>query len=89
MTSESTYATGDTGENESGKTLQSPGDRVKVKVAGAPLPSTIRVSKLERPTEVAWRGGVRGIFWAEHRFVLEPVGQPSDFNQQDRRRIHR
>lgn len=50
------------------------GDRVKVKVAGAPLPSTIRVSKLERPTEVAWRGGVRGIFWAEHRFVLEPVG---------------
>ena len=50
------------------------GDRVKVKVGGAPLPTTIRMSKLVRPTEVAWRGGVRGVFWAEHRFVLEPVG---------------
>lgn len=50
------------------------GDRIKVKVAGAPLPTTIRMSTLVRPTEVAWRGGVRGLFWAEHRFVLEPVG---------------
>jgi hypothetical protein len=50
------------------------GDRIKVRIAGGPLPSTIRVSRLERPTEVAWRGGVRGLLWAEHRFVLEPVG---------------
>jgi hypothetical protein len=50
------------------------GDRVKVKIAGGPLPSTIRISKLVRPNEVAWRGGVRGLLWAEHRFVLEAVG---------------
>ncbi len=50
------------------------GDRIKVKVAGGPLPTTIRMSKVERPTEVAWRGGVRGLLWAEHRFVLEAVG---------------
>lgn len=49
------------------------GDRVKVKIAGGPLPSTLRISKLVRPTEVAWRGGVRGLLWAEHRFVLEAV----------------
>lgn len=51
------------------------GDRIKVKVAGGPLPTTIRVSKLVRPTELVWRGGVRGLLWAEHRFVLEPVGE--------------
>lgn len=51
------------------------GDRIKVKVAGGPLPTTIRVSKLERPNVLAWRGGVRGLLWAEHRFVLEPVGE--------------
>jgi len=50
------------------------GDRIKVKVAGGPLPTTLRMSKLVRPTELAWRGGVRGLLWAEHRFVLEPVG---------------
>jgi hypothetical protein len=50
------------------------GDRVKVKISGAPLPTTIRMSKLERPHELAWRGGVRGLLWAEHRFVLEPAG---------------
>lgn len=50
------------------------GDRIKVKVAGGPLPTTIRVSKVERPNELVWRGGARGLLWAEHRFVLEPVG---------------
>ena len=50
------------------------GDRIKVKVAGGPLPTTIRVSELARPNELVWRGGVRGLLWAEHRFVLEPVG---------------
>src|SRR4051794_29590407 len=39
------------------------GDRIKVKVAGAPVASTLRVSKLERPNEIAWRGGVRGLMW--------------------------
>ena len=51
-----------------------PGDRVRVKISGAPLASTLKVSKLERPNELAWRGGVRGLLWAEHRFVFEPIG---------------
>lgn len=50
------------------------GDRFRVKVGGAPFASTLRISSLERPREIAWRGGVRGILWAEHRFVLEPDG---------------
>jgi hypothetical protein len=50
------------------------GDRVKVKVNGAPIASTLRVSRLERPHELAWRGGVRGLLWAEHRFVVEATG---------------
>jgi hypothetical protein len=50
------------------------GDRFRVKIAGAPFASTLRVSKLERPRELAWRGGIRGVLWAEHRFVLEPDG---------------
>jgi hypothetical protein len=50
------------------------GDRFRVKIGGAPLASTLRVSKLDRPRELAWRGGVRGVLWAEHRFVFEPDG---------------
>jgi hypothetical protein len=50
------------------------GDRFRVKISGAPLASTLRVSKLDRPRELAWRGGIRGVLWAEHRFVLEPDG---------------
>ena len=41
------------------------------------------MSKLVRPTELAWRGGVRGLFWAEHRFVLEPVGRPANARSLD------
>ncbi len=44
-----------------------------MKVGGAPIASTLRVSRIERPHELAWRGGVRGLLWAEHRFVLEAV----------------
>jgi hypothetical protein len=50
------------------------GDRFRVKVGGAPFASTLRLSVLERPREIAWRGGLRGLLWAEHRFVLEPDG---------------
>lgn len=50
------------------------GDRVRVKVGGAPVASTLKVSIVERPREIAWRGGIRGLLWAEHRFVLEPDG---------------
>lgn len=50
------------------------GDRVRVKVGSAPFASTLRISILDRPRELAWRGGVRGLLWAEHRFVLDPDG---------------
>ena len=50
------------------------GDRFRVKVGGARFASTLELSALERPCEIAWRGGVRGVLWAEHRFVLEPDG---------------
>jgi hypothetical protein len=50
------------------------GDRFRVRVGGAPVASTLRVSVLERPRELAWRGGVRGLLRAEHRFVFEPDG---------------
>jgi hypothetical protein len=50
------------------------GDRFQVKIGGAPFASTLRLSVLERPREIAWRGGLRGLLWAEHRFVLEPDG---------------
>ena len=50
------------------------GDRFRVRVGGAPVASTLRVSVLERPRELAWRGGVRGLLRAEHRFVFEAVG---------------
>jgi hypothetical protein len=50
------------------------GDRFRVKISGAPMASTLKVSKLDRPRELAWRGGVRGLLWAEHRFVFEPLG---------------
>jgi hypothetical protein len=50
------------------------GDRIRVKISGAPIPSTLKVSILDRPRELAWRGGVRGVLWAEHRFVFEPDG---------------
>lgn len=50
------------------------GDRFRVKIGGAPFASTLTVSRLERARELAWRGGVRGVLWADHRFVLEPEG---------------
>lgn len=50
------------------------GDRFRVKVGGAPFASTLKITELQRPREIAWRGGIRGVLWAEHRFVLEPEG---------------
>lgn len=49
------------------------GDRVRVKVGGAPTASTLKITVLERPREIAWRGGIRGLLWADHRFVLEAI----------------
>ncbi len=50
------------------------GDRFRVKVGGAPFASTLKLRTLERPREITWTGGLRGVLWAEHRFVLEPDG---------------
>jgi len=50
------------------------GDKFRVRVGGAPIAAMLRVSRLDRPREIAWKGGVPGIFWAEHRFVFEAEG---------------
>lgn len=50
------------------------GDRFRVRVGGAPFASTLKISRMDRPREIAWRGGIRGVLWAEHRFVLEADG---------------
>jgi hypothetical protein len=50
------------------------GRRIRVRIAGAPAPATIEVSELRRPSEIAWSGGVRGILWANHRFLFEADG---------------
>lgn len=50
------------------------GDRVKVRINGAVLAS-LKVSASERPRELTWTGGLRGVFAAEHRFLFEPEGE--------------
>jgi hypothetical protein len=51
-----------------------PGDRLRVRIAHAPVASPIVVSVVDRPREIAWRGGPRGVLAAEHRFLFEPNG---------------
>lgn len=46
-----------------------------MKVGGSPFPSVLTVIALERPREIAWRGGLGRLLWAEHRFVFEPEGE--------------
>jgi uncharacterized protein YndB with AHSA1/START domain len=48
------------------------GDRVRMRVAG--MPATIHVAVVRRPVEITWCGGVKGILWAEHRFLFEKDG---------------
>jgi hypothetical protein len=48
------------------------GDAIKVRIAGMPFPARLVVRVARRPEEIAWRGGVRGLLWAEHRFLFEP-----------------
>jgi len=50
------------------------GDAPKVRIAGAPVGTPIRVSVVDRPREIAWCGGVKRLLWAEHRFLFEPDG---------------
>jgi hypothetical protein len=51
------------------------GDAPKVRIDGALIGTPIRVSVIDRPREIAWCGGVKGLLWATHRFLFEPDGQ--------------
>lgn len=51
------------------------GARILVKIAYGPLPSPIMVSVVERPREIAWRGGLPGLVAADHRFLFESDGK--------------
>jgi hypothetical protein len=50
------------------------GRRFRVRIAGSLVATKLEVSALHRPMEIAWRGGMRGLLWAEHCFVFEPEG---------------
>ena len=51
------------------------GDKPKLRIGGAPVATPIHVSIVDRPSEITWCGGVRGVLWAEHRFLFEPDGR--------------
>jgi hypothetical protein len=48
------------------------GDRLRVRIAGLPLASTIVVRVVRRPAEIMWSGGLSGAFYAEHHFHFDP-----------------
>jgi hypothetical protein len=56
------------------------GDSIRVRIAGMPMAAKLSVSVTKRPDgkegtssgEITWTGGVRGLLWAEHRFLFEP-----------------
>jgi len=50
------------------------GRKVRVRIGGLPTATTIEVSEARRPAEIAWRGGVPGVLFAEHRFLFEAEG---------------
>jgi hypothetical protein len=51
------------------------GRKIRVRIGGLPGRTTIEVSEARRPVEIAWRGGVRGVLFADHRFLFDPDGQ--------------
>lgn len=51
------------------------GDRVRMRIAGAPVAAVIEVTVVDRPREITWRGGVGRLLHAEHRFLFESDGQ--------------
>ncbi len=53
-------------------TIMRVGDRVRVRIEGMPVASTIRVTVVDRARELTWCGGARGVLFAEHRFLFEP-----------------
>jgi hypothetical protein len=48
--------------------------KLRVRLLGMPLPVSIQVSIVRRPQEIAWRGGVPGLFLGDHHFFFEPKG---------------
>lgn len=50
------------------------GKKIRVRIGGLPGATTIKVSELRRPAEIAWQGGARGILFADHRFIFEADG---------------
>jgi hypothetical protein len=53
------------------------GRKIRVRVGGLPGATSIKVSELRRPAEIAWQGGARGVLFADHRFVFEADGDKS------------
>jgi len=51
------------------------GDAPRVRIAGARMGTPIHVSVVDRPREIAWCGGVKGLLWGEHRFLFESDGR--------------
>ena len=58
---------------EAGGTLRV-GDRLRVRLVGAPVATTIVITACDRPREIGWRGGVRALLGAEKSFHFEPDG---------------
>jgi hypothetical protein len=50
------------------------GKRFRVRIARAPFASTIEVTVVNRPGEITWCGGRRGLLYAEHRFLFSSDG---------------
>ena len=48
----------------------SAGARPRVRIAGARFASPIEVTVVDRPREIAWRGGIGKLLYAEHRFLF-------------------
>lgn len=48
--------------------------RLTLSLGGRAVPLPVRVSELVPGGALAWRGGVRRVGWAEHRFAVEPLG---------------
>jgi len=50
------------------------GMRIEVLIDGLSGPAKLEVSRFQRPSEIAWRGGIPGVLSAEHRFVFDSDG---------------
>ena len=46
------------------------GKRLRIRIARAPVATGIVVTVVDRPREITWRGGARGVLHAEHRFLF-------------------